>query len=757
MKTESCESQPTDQMQLQPSQPSVTSSEACGSSSETGDIGLVDILRSDQLASCPILVTTRPWRAVEIRSDGDLMKLYTFIHIEGFSRENLSVYIHKYFPKNDDKANQLIQFIGGNDVLSENMAHYPIYVAMLCLMWKELDKQKLKKMKSLKTFSQIFKEMIAFLKEHYAQKEVKKVGSPSLIAHLKKIDEDLVPIAKQALNGLLENTLIFSEDDFEICPESKDTACRVGILSQEERIATTNTDTHERHSHVQLPVFFPHKLFQEYMAGVHLASLYESDPNEFNRLMEQVVLPRYKEFRYLLYFTVSQNKSIASHVMKSMLRKVYRNIPFIVDVAFESLDPDVAALVKDRDSSVETVLIVDTPMTAHTVAGYAFIGPYLVKLWIQRNCGPSVSLDVAEMICSIPSLMVVSLQGEFHHCFFATLAMKGKESKVKTLELNYVKCPTSASLHHLVEALCSMPNLTDLILGMYLNEEFFSSLKAQASSIQVKTLELYNVGFPTPASSHLVETLCYMPNLTDLTLPMDLDEEFYCTLKANASSIQVKTLKLHAVRFPTPASSQLLAEALCYMPNLSDLTLETDLNEEPEEFLSSLKTHASSIQGCFPQIRKGNFRFNGIAQDDLNSFLHTLSSLCDSDDSSISDGSNDSDVLSVSDGSNDSDGLADLANISVTTDVQSPRRTSPPSDHPQQQPMGDVHSPRRTIPSSDHPQQHVGNTSDAVCQFSQTHREGSSSQSRPYKRQAPSTQSRVPQDDPEIPGKQSKV
>ncbi|XP_030837052.1 NACHT, LRR and PYD domains-containing protein 12 isoform X2 [Strongylocentrotus purpuratus] len=512
MKTESSESQHTDQMQLQPSQPSVTSSEACGSSSETDDIGLADILCSDQLASCSVLVTTRPWRAVEIRSDGGLSKLYTFIHVEGFSRENLSVYIHKYFPKNDDKANQLIQFISENDVLYENMAHYPIYVAMLCLMWKELDKQKLKKMKSLKTFSQIFKEMIAFLKEHYAQKEVKKVGSPSLIAHLKKIDEDLVPIAKQALNGLLENTLIFSEDDFEICPESKDTACRVGILSQEERIATTNTDTHERHSHVQLPVFFPHKLFQEYMAGVHLASLYESNRNEFNRLMEQVFLQRKEEFQYLLYFTVSQNKSIATHVMQSMLREVDRYIPFIVDVAFESLDPDVAALVKDRLLPEETVLTMDIHMTAHTVAGYAFIGPYLVELWINRDCGPSMSLDVAEMICSIPSLKKVFLHGAFHHCFFATLATKGKESKVKTLELNNVKCPTSASSHHLLEALCSMPNLSDLTLfemdlDKKSNEDFYSSLKANASSIQVKTLELSRVKCPTPASSHYLNVI----------------------------------------------------------------------------------------------------------------------------------------------------------------------------------------------------------------------------------------------------------
>ncbi|XP_030836766.1 uncharacterized protein LOC105437866 [Strongylocentrotus purpuratus] len=435
MKTEPCGSQPTDQMQVQPTRPSVTSSEACGSSSETDDIGLVDILCSDQLASCSVLVTTRPWRSVEIRSDGDLTRLYTFIHVEGFNRENLSVYIHKYFPKNKDKANQLIQFISENDVLSENMAHYPIYVAMLCLMWKELDKQKLKEMKSLKTFSQIFKEMIAFLKEHYAQKEVKRVDSPPLIALLKKIDKDLVPIAKQALNGLLENTLVFGEDDFKICPESKDTACRVGILSQEDRI-TADMEPHERHSHVQLTVFFPHKLFQEYMAGVHLASLYKSDRNKFNRLIEQVYPRRKEEFRYLLYFTLSQNKSIATHIMNSMLQGVNRHfldmdkeLPFIADVAFESLDPDVAALVKDRVSSEEIVLSISEKMTAHTVAGFAFIVPHVVKLYINRDCGPTMSLDVGEMICSMPSLKEVSLQGAFHHCFFATLAKKGKESK----------------------------------------------------------------------------------------------------------------------------------------------------------------------------------------------------------------------------------------------------------------------------------------------------------------------------------------
>eukprot|EP00057_Strongylocentrotus_purpuratus_P023574 XP_011678048.1 PREDICTED: uncharacterized protein LOC105444907 [Strongylocentrotus purpuratus] len=88
--------------------------------------------------------------------------------------------------------------------------------------------------------------------------------------------------------------------------------------------------------------------------------------------------------------------------------------------------------------------------------------------------------------------------------------------------------------------------------------------------------------------------------------------------------MQVQTVKLDGCLLcPTPASLPLLVEALCSMPNLTDLILGIHLNEE---FYSTLKAKASSIQGCFPQIRKGNFRLNDVIQDDLNSFLHNLSS-----------------------------------------------------------------------------------------------------------------------------------
>ncbi|XP_030852834.1 uncharacterized protein LOC115928906 [Strongylocentrotus purpuratus] len=143
--------------------------------------------------------------------------------------------------------------------------------------------------------------------------------------------------------------------------------------------------------------------------------------------------------------------------------------------------------------------------------------------------------------------------------------------QVQTLKLQFLRCPTSASSHHLAEALCSMPNLTDLsLITMDLNEEFCSTLKAKASSMQVQTLKLQDMQCPTPTSHHLVEAICCIPNLTDLTMHgWNFDEEFYSTLKAKASS----------------------------------------------------------IQGCFPQIKKGKFRVNGVAQDDLNSFLNTLTCL----------------------------------------------------------------------------------------------------------------------------------
>eukprot|EP00057_Strongylocentrotus_purpuratus_P009946 XP_011664420.1 PREDICTED: uncharacterized protein LOC105438386 [Strongylocentrotus purpuratus] len=98
------------------------------SAKESSDIS--QILRLEKFKECIVLVTTRPWRADKIKSNEGLSRSYAFIAVEGFSAENVSTYISKYFVNDEKAGSELSQFIEVNDVIKENMAPFPIYVAM---------------------------------------------------------------------------------------------------------------------------------------------------------------------------------------------------------------------------------------------------------------------------------------------------------------------------------------------------------------------------------------------------------------------------------------------------------------------------------------------------------------------------------------------------------------------------------------------------------------------------------------------------
>ncbi|XP_041466168.1 uncharacterized protein LOC121416767 isoform X10 [Lytechinus variegatus] len=542
-------------------------------SMERGDITVEDILCSDELHTCPVMVTSRPWKANEIRWNDSLRRLYTFIHVEGFSRENAKVYIRNYFKDTEATADEFIQLFENNDIISENMAPYPIYISMLCHMWRELDDNKKEELKSFQTFSEIFREVFEFLKVRYVQKEIPDLSSPLFNTYRSEIEKLLKPISKVAFTGLQSNNLIFNEEDLEQYSDSVETACKVGVLSQENKLSSI----HDKSSrYLQSTFFFPHKLFQEYMAAVYLASLYDSDRNEFKRLIEEVVIPRKEEFRYLLYFTVSQNKNIAKYTTKCLLQQYTQSqgqteMNFLVDVAFESQDEDTNAMLRNSVSSL-SIHVEDT----HTIAGYASTGIYSKAIIMSVGdfgspcCGPGISKEVAVMICSAPSLRDVKLKARFHPTFYETLAREGRKAAVHTLEIENNEPLSSVSSHHLVGALCSLPNLTNLTLrGDCDQEEFCSHLNKKASTLKVHTLEIWN---DEPLSS---------------------------------------------------ASSHHIAEALCSLPNLTNLTLRGVCDQE--EFYSHLNEKASTLKGSFPQISKGNFIFNFMPQKDLQSFLQAVS------------------------------------------------------------------------------------------------------------------------------------
>ncbi|XP_030844761.1 uncharacterized protein LOC105437525 [Strongylocentrotus purpuratus] len=84
------------------------------SAEESSDIS--QILRLEKFKECIVLVTTRPWRADQIRSNEESSRSYAFIAIKGFSAENISTYISKYFVNDEKAGSELIRFIEVNDI-----------------------------------------------------------------------------------------------------------------------------------------------------------------------------------------------------------------------------------------------------------------------------------------------------------------------------------------------------------------------------------------------------------------------------------------------------------------------------------------------------------------------------------------------------------------------------------------------------------------------------------------------------------------
>nr|XP_054775057.1 uncharacterized protein LOC129283248 [Lytechinus pictus] len=234
------------------------------------------------------------------------------------------------------------------------------------------------------------------------------------------------------------------------------------------------------------------------------------------------------------------------------------------------------------------------------------------------------SHHLVEALCSLHNLTNLILRGVCEEEFCSHLNEKASNLKVHTLEIDSYEPLSSASSHHLVEALCSLPNLTNLILRVVCEEEFCSHLNEKASNLKVHTLEIWNDKPLSSASSHhLVEALCSLPNLTNLILRGVCDQEEFCShLNEKASNLKVHTLQIWNYQPLSSASSHHLVRALCSLLNLTNLRLKGVYDQE---FCSHLNEKASTLKGSFPQISKGNFMLNGMPQKDLQSFLQTLS------------------------------------------------------------------------------------------------------------------------------------
>nr|XP_054753560.1 uncharacterized protein LOC129259288 [Lytechinus pictus] len=454
------------------------------------------IILNRMFKSGKVLITSRRWRSDEIRKITELRKLYAFIAVEGFSDENLSSYITKFFHPDTTSSEDLNRFISNNDVIRENMAPFPIYTAMLCIMWKDFDAQRREAMSKLQTFSQLIDEMVQFLIDHHLSKRNISAGDigGELDRKRNEILCHLSDIGCLALRGLHERRLVFTEQEFQRWPGSLETGCQVGVLTKQTQTPSRRERRHRSHSAIT-SVQFPHKLFQEYLSGRYLASLHNSDRSEYDLLMKDIIV-KASEFRELLYFTSAQQKEVGLDIVSRLTALTEKD--FIVDVAYESQDQTVAKAVADHlSTSSRKTLEIKEGMQAHTVSGHMFIMNHrkVENLEIEKPCGRTASEDLAEFMCSSNTLRSATIRirgrrgdAHMHDVFYSVLARNATDTKIERLDIKYIDLSQRQSASRdLAQFICKMPHLClgDESDSPSFHDEFYSTVSSLASSAKV--------------------------------------------------------------------------------------------------------------------------------------------------------------------------------------------------------------------------------------------------------------------------------
>ncbi|XP_071476619.1 uncharacterized protein [Diadema antillarum] len=546
---------------------------------------IIRILGLEQYESCKVIVTSRPWRTDAFRLTKSLAEAYTFISVQGFNKENLGTYINKYFRirDNDSLAETLLSFIEENDVIRCNMAPFPIFCAMLCLMWKDISEERRQNLQKLQTFSEIFGEMISFLKEHYASNFCENLQKRDVIENIKEATSAIQAISETALVGLLERKLLFPEKHFKKCQDSMEICCKVGVLTIERDIINRKLRRGANiPSFVVSTVSFPHKLFQEYIASLYLGNLFASDRAKFDKVKYKFLL-RYEEFRFLLYFASSLEKDLGHEIIDGLIESGDQY--FCLDVAFECHTSEAARTVGKQWKEYELI----PKMSEHTKSGVVFLVhcSQPESLLINKvNCGRTVSRYLAEDLCSSSAPRKVTMDSSrLHNTFYTIVGTEGWQCQIEDVDLS-LQSWNDTSAENLARWVCTMPKISSFSLKCpYVPDYFLSTAVDLASSCQIQNLDLSFHSWKDesqdllPFEEHLAEWVCTMPNLSSFSLECPyIHGSFLSTAAALPSKCQIDKLKLSQdvlVRGSGNLSSVGgdLSRWLCTMARLSDLTL----------------------------------------------------------------------------------------------------------------------------------------------------------------------------------------
>ncbi|XP_072182181.1 uncharacterized protein [Diadema setosum] len=562
---------------------------------------VIRILQLEQYQSCKVIVTTRPWRTREFTMTRTLADAYTYISVEGFNKGNVSTYIKRYFGirEKDGLAETLLRFMEENDIIRSNMTPFPIFCAMLCLMWNDFSEERRDEMQKMQTFSQIFGEMIFFLKEHYAAKFCKNLRKRNAAKYVRKASRAIQELGKIALAGILENKLSFPEEDFSECKDAMEICRKVGVLTKEQDNITRKLRRDANTlSFVESTFSFPHKLFQEYVAGLYFTYLHSNNRTRYEQLKKEIA-PRYEEFRYLLYFASASSNELSLDIIIDLIKCSDRD--FCVDVAFECHTEEAARAVGKQWQEYE----ISSHTSEHTKSAVVFMGSrdQAQSLHISNvNFGRTASLDLAEgmylsrVLCKVDVLIT-----QLHSDFYNIVGANSSNCQIQDLNLSFDSFDDNFQHHSsmgidLARWVCHMPRLSTLSLtSPYFPDKFLSTAVNLASSCQLQKLKLiiypWETGSQRQSSmgTELALWVCSVPSLSSFDVECYyLSDNFFSTAADLAQKCQIREIHMAtSIDWNSePAATGNLAIFLCRMPYLTFADLQCD--NLPKEFFQTI-------------------------------------------------------------------------------------------------------------------------------------------------------------------------
>ncbi|XP_030843220.1 NACHT, LRR and PYD domains-containing protein 5-like [Strongylocentrotus purpuratus] len=464
-------------------------------------LAIVSIARRERFIDTSVLINSRPFGADQIKSIPRIHEEYSYILVEGFTKENTKEYVKHYFKNETASASSLIHFMNTSSVVSEYMAPFPIFCCMLCYMWKVESKRKT--IEKLQTISQLMKEMEFALREQYSSKYTD--SERGYQCHMEKAVEAIRKVGRVAFEGLLKNQLIFIKEEMEACDEAAAVACHVGILSEKKRLASKEIRQQEGKQFVQ-EFCFPHKLLQEHTASLYLASLYNHNRSKFNRILTHKLLNDYNEFRYVLYFTLAHGGEVGKSVLEALCKKI-DDIKFIIQCAFECHNSEAIGPVRN-------LLNTETYFSVSTSSLFSVpIAPFLFTL-------EAIGKEVVSFVRRSSSIR-------------ETLAVS------ESFEGNASSSDVAAAV-----GLFTLQNLRELVItNARLDDKFYTGMSAAASRSKIEKLTHCFADLGSAASCHYARGLCSMPNLRSLNMNfMELSDEFYSTMASEASRSKTRIL-----------------------------------------------------------------------------------------------------------------------------------------------------------------------------------------------------------------------